>query len=155
MIGALGMSFVLLRWPLQGFWMETCHSKDQAIIRSLQVLPPPFPILQRGERPDKSLITDHPLHEEISIKSLWCNHRELPGWWQHSHQEGDIPAGQVDRSSYTWVPPWACPRYLFIWLFLRNLCYGGEVSVYSVMSDSLWSHGLLPTRLLCPWNFPG
>ena len=23
------------------------------------------------------------------------------------------------------------------------------------MSDSLWPHGLLPTRLLCPWNFPG
>ena len=23
------------------------------------------------------------------------------------------------------------------------------------MSDSLWPHGLYPTRLLCPWNFPG
>ena len=23
------------------------------------------------------------------------------------------------------------------------------------MSDSLKSHGLLPARLLCPWNFPG
>ena len=30
---------------------------------------------------------------------------------------------------------------------LRHLC--------SVMSDSLWPHGLQPTRLLCPWNFPG
>ena len=25
----------------------------------------------------------------------------------------------------------------------------------SVMSDSLRPHGLQPTRLLCPWNFPG
>ena len=25
----------------------------------------------------------------------------------------------------------------------------------SVMSDSVWSHGLLLVRLLCPWNFPG
>ena len=25
----------------------------------------------------------------------------------------------------------------------------------SVMSDSLWPHGLQPTRLLHPWNFPG
>ena len=25
----------------------------------------------------------------------------------------------------------------------------------SVMSDSLRPHGLLPTRLLCPWNSPG
>ena len=24
-----------------------------------------------------------------------------------------------------------------------------------VMSDSWWSHGLVPTRLLCPWNYPG
>ena len=23
------------------------------------------------------------------------------------------------------------------------------------MSDSLRPHGLLPTRLFCPWNFPG
>ena len=25
----------------------------------------------------------------------------------------------------------------------------------SVVSNSLWPHGLLPTRLLCPWDFPG
>ena len=25
----------------------------------------------------------------------------------------------------------------------------------SVMSDSLWPHGLLPARLLCPWNLSG
>ena len=25
----------------------------------------------------------------------------------------------------------------------------------SVVSDSLWTHGLQPTRLLHPWNFPG
>ena len=24
----------------------------------------------------------------------------------------------------------------------------------SVVSDSLWPHGLQPTRLLCPWDFP-
>ena len=29
------------------------------------------------------------------------------------------------------------------------------VYVCSIISDSLWSHGLWPTRLLCPWNFPG
>ena len=26
---------------------------------------------------------------------------------------------------------------------------------FLVVSDSLWPHGLLPTRLLHPWNFPG
>ena len=25
----------------------------------------------------------------------------------------------------------------------------------SVMFNSLWPHGLQPTRLLCPWDFPG
>ena len=25
----------------------------------------------------------------------------------------------------------------------------------SVVSDSLWHHGLQPTMLLCPWDFPG
>ena len=25
----------------------------------------------------------------------------------------------------------------------------------SVVSDSLWPHGLQPVRLLCPWDFPG
>ena len=25
----------------------------------------------------------------------------------------------------------------------------------SVVPDSLWPHGLQPTRLLCPWDFPG
>ena len=28
-------------------------------------------------------------------------------------------------------------------------------SVASVASDSLWPQRLWPTRLLCPWNFPG
>ena len=29
------------------------------------------------------------------------------------------------------------------------------VHAHSVMSDSLQPHGLQPTSLLCPWNFPG
>ena len=29
------------------------------------------------------------------------------------------------------------------------------VGVCSDVSDSLRPHGLRPTRLLCPWNFPG
>ena len=30
---------------------------------------------------------------------------------------------------------------------------GCAVLSLSVMSDSLWSHGLQPTRILCPWGF--
>ena len=30
-----------------------------------------------------------------------------------------------------------------------------ESASHSVTSSSLWPHGLRPTRLLCPWNYPG
>ena len=33
-----------------------------------------------------------------------------------------------------------------LWLLLFGL---------SITSNSLWPHGLWPTRLLCPWDFPG
>ena len=35
------------------------------------------------------------------------------------------------------------------------MCVCVCVCVCSVVSDSLQPHGLQPTRLLCPWNFPG
>ena len=35
------------------------------------------------------------------------------------------------------------------------VCVSGCVFSHSIMSNSLWSHGLQPTRLLCPWDFPG
>ena len=34
--------------------------------------------------------------------------------------------------------------------YVRNAC-----SSLSVVSDSLWPHRQQPTRLLCPWQFPG
>ena len=39
----------------------------------------------------------------------------------------------------------------------ENKVYGVCVCIYvsrSVMSDSLWPHGLQPARLFCPWNSP-
>ena len=39
---------------------------------------------------------------------------------------------------------------------LSGIClkYSNDVLRHSVMSDSLWPHGLQPTRLLCPWDYP-
>ena len=37
---------------------------------------------------------------------------------------------------------------------LRELERRDQVCAHSVMSDSLQPHGLWPTRLLCPWDFP-
>ena len=35
------------------------------------------------------------------------------------------------------------------------VCVCVRVRVQSLSPDSLWPHGLQPTRLLCPWDFPG
>ena len=37
---------------------------------------------------------------------------------------------------------------------MGDLCAPSMLSS-SVISDSLWLHGLLPSKLLCRWNFPG
>ena len=43
-----------------------------------------------------------------------------------------------------------------IWLYFISVCVCTCASACcSVVSDSLWPHGLKPARLLCPWNFPG
>ena len=36
-----------------------------------------------------------------------------------------------------------------------SVCLIIQVLSRSVVSNSLWPHGLWPARLLCPWNFPG
>ena len=38
---------------------------------------------------------------------------------------------------------------------LGMFCAEEEMCACSVVSDSLWLHGLQPARLLCPWDFPG
>ena len=45
---------------------------------------------------------------------------------------------------------------LFInwWINKQNFCLFCLLNC-SVMCDSLWLHGLPPTRLLCPYNLPG
>ena len=39
-------------------------------------------------------------------------------------------------------------------IFFSN-AWKWKVKAKSVVSDSSWPHGLQPTRLLCPWDFPG
>ena len=39
-------------------------------------------------------------------------------------------------------------------LVLSNCTHAEWMRVCSVMSDSVWPHGLWPTRVLCPWSFP-
>ena len=39
--------------------------------------------------------------------------------------------------------------------WIVNTCFDYlSCALYSVLSSSVWPHGLYPFRLLCPWNFP-
>ena len=49
-------------------------------------------------------------------------------------------------------PLWLTISWFSQQYFLYCLCM---CSVTSVVSDSLWPHGLWPARLLCPWGSPG
>ena len=46
---------------------------------------------------------------------------------------------------------WVMAGRMLVAILKIHLC----VCACSVMSNSLWPHRLQPTRLLCPWDFPG
>ena len=50
---------------------------------------------------------------------------------------------------------WGSPRKILTLGKQRGFRLHKCVLSHSVMSDSLWPHGLQPTRLLCPWDSPG
>ena len=52
----------------------------------------------------------------------------------------------IDKIPWTWSISLLKSSYIFLLLLLLSC---------SIMSDSLWPHGLQSTRLLCPWDFPG
>ena len=54
----------------------------------------------------------------------------------------------LNRAFFSWGP-----QINIVQSYLSYICVC--VLSYSVMSKSLQPHGLQPTRLLCPWNFPG
>ena len=54
-------------------------------------------------------------------------------------------------------------RFIGLWISFLIVSWSGfgirvtneRMSSLSVVSDSLWAHGLYPARLLCPWASPG
>ena len=49
----------------------------------------------------------------------------------------------------------ACCRHHSKCFICTHICYFHESVSVSTISNSLPSHGLWPTRFLCPWNSPG
>ena len=69
--------------------------------------------------------------------------------------ETTLDAGLLRILLFSPIPP--CQLFLSLHLLTQALNPHLSTCVLSclVVSDSLQSHGLGPTRLLCPWNFPG
>ena len=73
---------------------------------------------------------------------------------------------EVTQSCLTLIDPMDCslPGSSVHGIFQARVLEWGAIAFYmfssvqfshSVVSDSLRPHGLYPTRLLCPWDFPG
>ena len=106
-----------------------------------------------------------------SVKSQWVRHdwvMEQQRSYRQSSVYRDINIFRIafcSDKSYPFLRPdsnrlclWfdeAC--YYLLIAFLTTCLYANfNISVSrSVVSDSLRPHGLQPTRLLCPWDFPG
>ena len=56
---ALGASFVLMWWPLDGSWMASGHQKDQAMIRNLELSTTHPPSPERIERLEVGLMVHY------------------------------------------------------------------------------------------------
>ena len=61
-------------------------------------------------------------------------------WWVTVH---GVAKSQIGHESISHI------TLLFLSIYLKLLCVS-----CSVVSTSFQPHGLWPTRLLCPWNFP-
>ena len=73
-----------------------------------------------------------------------------PGDLPNPGMEPGSPALQADALSSE--PPGNPNKHLRNIPGEKQCC---QKTMHSVMSDSLWPHGLQPARLLCLWNFPG
>ena len=82
----------------------------------------------------------------------------IPYLHSHTGESSRLGTNPVQESSFPMSspPPNSSPIHItaFEWSQDLEWLVCAELS-RSVMSDSLWAHGLLPVRLLCPWDSPG
>ena len=117
----------------------------------------------------RSLSWEDLLEEGMAIHSsilAWRIPMDRRAWQTTVHSTAKIWIWLKWLSAHVWVVyflgsnPWlllivvrtTCIR--IIWQ-LEQLKSWGECESLSVVSNSLWPRGLLPARLLCPWNSPG
>ena len=86
-------------------------------------------------------------------------------WFSDCRREGLWDLGEIKWWTWFWsqAHPGLDLTYWAGWqdgkggrrLQTERVYVGCCCLVASVVDDSLWHHGLLPFRLLCPWDFPG
>ena len=107
----------------------------------------------------------------MQYQERWLRLSEVK-WLLHNHASPLV--SQRAGTGHEAVSSWVCirnhrrfaqvctgagpgPEAVSSWVCIRIHCRFAheQMCVCSVVSDSLWPHGLQPTRLFCPWNFPG
>ena len=122
-----------------------------------------------GPGPWASVVAAHRLGALWNVESFWTmDWTRLPctGWWILIHSA----TREVQQAHH--FSKWAF-RHIHMTDNVLIECGGREalgagmsgvcewvcvcicVFSLSVLSDSVWSYGQLPARLLCPWDFPG
>ena len=103
---------------------------------------------------EQSLISKT-LREKSKVWQGWVALATAPGW---VCQTPKFPCVTTTHCLQSWNYPgknWSIKSSLSMMLFQLKYSYWFVcvcVFIHSVMSDSLWPHGLYPARLLCPFS---
>ena len=72
--------------------------------------------------------------------------------WYHSVYIKVVPSKRVNRPQQNKMDKAIYGKKEVTGVVFMSCCCRW---ITSILSDSVWPHGLLPTRLLCPWDSPG
>ena len=90
----------------------------------------------------RSNYQDSPRDRQCRVSEVWLNLHAIPVNFQYLFARvKTLPLGRAGNTFLVW-------KHVAFPHFCKHTC-----SVASVVSDSVWPHGLQPARVLCPWGF--
>ena len=97
-----------------------------------------------------------------TIRKSGCLYFRIHCFFRFSDVKGQQKQTLPDLAitSFDLLLLWIFWKFLYHFMAVKEPCLFQIMPVVvsvlcSVVSDSLWLHGLQPTRLLCPWDSPG